>query len=213
LVLFFCLTIVFFGNHYYNKKIIGVNMDKKTVATTIFACLIVVFIMLTGATISAYKVSKEKVEVSKIDVFAGSGVLVTDKDGNNLTTLKVKSSAVGVRPATGEEDNDTSIPTTVNDAVGTEGAYATFCLTAQGDYQIILKNCSLTNGEENLKNVRVAIMEEENEAICGCYKGAVLAKGTNANNKETVVVVWLDKPTTKTIKGAKISLELEILVK
>ena len=40
-------------------------MEKKTIATTISGILILVFIIITGATLSAFKVQKEKVEVAK----------------------------------------------------------------------------------------------------------------------------------------------------
>lgn len=189
-------------------------MEKKTVATTIFSCLIVAFIISIGATISAFKVSNEKVCVNSIVVEKGVGVSVSNKKGIELSSLDVKSSAVGVRPATGEENNDTSIPTTVNDAVGTEGAYAYFNLTTEGAYDIILKSCSLSCGKENLDNVRVAIMEEKNDPISGSDFGAVLATSAEkAQEKEVVVVVWLDKTTTKSIAGAKIDVVIEIKLK
>lgn len=188
-------------------------MEKKTVATTIFACLIVVFIISIGSTISAFKVSREKVEVESISVVKSEGITITNLKGEEVTCLEVKSSSVGVRPATGEEDNETSIPTTVNDAVGTEGAYASFKITSRGAYEIILKSCTLSHGQENLENVRLGIMEKENDPVCGCDIGRVLAQGDKVDGEETVVVVWLDKTATKTIKGAKINLEIEVRLK
>lgn len=189
-------------------------MQKKTTATTVLTILYLFFIVAIGATLSAFKISKEKVEVEKIIINAVEGITITNNKNVKVTELEVKSSAVGVRPATGEEDSETSIPTTVNDAVGTEGSYASFKLSSSADYLIKLKNCYLSNGDvENLENVRVAIMEEENDPVNGANIGAVLAKGNAVANKEMVVVVWLDKDTTKSIKGAKISIELEVVLK
>ena len=189
-------------------------MEKKSVAVTIFSVLVVVFIISIGATLSAFKVEKEKVEVKGITLSASNGILIADEDGNEIFELEVKSSSIGVRPATGEEDCETCIPTTVNDAVGTEGAYSSFKLSASGNWEIVLKSCSLTAGEdENLKNVRVAIMEEKNEPVNGSSLGAVLARGGAVENKEMVVVVWLEKSTTKSIKSADIYIELEAIIK
>lgn len=188
-------------------------MQKKTIAITVLTLLILSFIVSIGATLSAFKVSRERVVVKTIEVVA-SGVSVTNKDGEPIKQLAVKSSSVGVRPATGEEDTSTNIPTTVNDAVGTEGAYATFFVTAETEFEIRLISCSLTKGlEDNLDNVRLGIMEEENDPVCGCDIGAMLAKGGPSTNKEYVVVVWLDQETTKSIKGAEISVVIEVVAK
>lgn len=189
-------------------------MEKKTVAVFMLSALIIVFIVSIGATLSTYKVSRERVEVEKITIMAGSGIKITNKDGVVVSELDIKSSEVGVRPATGEEDSETSIPTTVNDTVGTEGAYACFKLSSESNWEIRLVSCFLTNGaNENLNNVRIAIMEEENEPVCGCDNGAILARGEAIKDKEMVVVAWLDKDTTKSIKGAKISFEIEVVAK
>lgn len=184
-------------------------MEKKTVAITILACLILIFIIAIGSTLSTFKVSKERVEVDSIEIIALDGVVITDEDGNKVSSLEVKSAAVGVRPATGEQDPETSIPTTVNDAVGTEGAYACFKVTSSAAYEIVLNKCEFSEGyDENLRNVRLGVMGKKNEPIGGNDVGAVLDKGDSANEKETVVVVWLDSDTTKTIAGAKIKIEL-----
>ena len=189
-------------------------MEKKSVAITIFSILVVIFLMAIGSTLSAFKVAKEKVEVKQIIIYASEDVKITNMENQETSELEVKSSEVGVRPATGEEDCETSIPTTVNDAVGTEGAYASFKLSANGNWEIRLKSCSLSAGaEENLENVRVAIMEEENEPVDGSSVGSVLARGTSVQDKEMVIVVWLQKDTTKSIKSADIAIEIEVVIK
>lgn len=188
-------------------------MDKKTVAVTVLTSLIVIFIVAIGATLSAFKVSKERVSVESISIICADGATITDKKGERAQNLDVKSSSVGVRPATGDEDIETNIPTTVNDAVGTEGAYASFFLTSSRNWEIRLKKCSLSKSEEvNLDNVRLGVMEEKNDPVCGEDVGEVLARGSAVERKEFVVVVWLDQETTKEIKGAKINIELEVVL-
>ena len=59
-------------------------MEKKTIATTISGILILALIISIGATLSAFKVSKEKVEVKSIVVKADTGISITDKDGKQL---------------------------------------------------------------------------------------------------------------------------------
>lgn len=187
-------------------------MYKKTVATTILCFLVLIFLVGTGATISAFGVAPKKVEVKSIKILANSGIIIRSEDGEEIDSLEIKSSSVGVRPATGEEDGKTSIPTTVNDQVGTEGAYGVFKLSSTKAWKIILSSCVLTNGgDENLENIRIAIMEDDAEAKSGIEVGKVLYSGDAVEDRCMVVVVWLDKDTTKSVEGADIIVELEIV--
>ncbi len=187
-------------------------MDKKNIATTISGLLILIFIVVIGTTLSAFKVDKLKVEVKSIKVEAENGIFVIDEKGNSISDLEVKSSKVGVRPATGEEDSSTHIPSTINDSVGTEGAYATFKIKSEKEYKMVLLDCKLTAGEEeNLDNVRIAIMDKKSESVKGSELGAVLTVGVAPEPKETVIVVWLDADTTKSIASSDISIVLGII--
>lgn len=189
-------------------------MDKKTIATSISGIFVLIFIIAIGATLSAFKVQKEKVEVKSIVVEAEQGIEVADKDGKEITELQIKSSGVGVRPATGEEDNHTQVPSTINDNIGTEGAYAYFYLTAGRDCEIKLLSCSLTAGEkENLDNVRIAILDDKSEAVKGTQAGKVLAEVPQCEKKKITVAVWLDADTRKSIASADINIVLSVAYK
>ncbi len=189
-------------------------MEKKTIATTISGILILVFIIITGATLSAFKVQKEKVEVKSIKIQAESGIFITDNNGNEIQELEIKSSAVGVRPATGEEDSVTHVPSTINDAVGTEGAYTTFNIKSDKDYKIVLLSCGLTKGsEENLDNVRIALLDDKSDSIKGSDIGKVLGDGKATTKEEITIAVWLDADTKKSIASADIHIVLAVIYK
>ena len=189
-------------------------MEKKTIATTISGILILVFIIVIGATLSAFKVDKQKVEVKSIIVEAESGIIVTDKKGNEIKELEIKSSAVGVRPATGKEDSDTHIPSTINDTIGTEGAYACFKVKSERDYKIVLISCMLTVGhEQNIDNIRIALLDDKSESVKGSEVGQVLGEGKADDKDEVTVVVWLDADTEKSIASSDINIVLGIVYK
>ena len=187
-------------------------MEKKTIATTISGILILALIISIGATLSAFKVSKEKVEVKSIVVKADTGISITDKDGKQLESLKINSSSIGVRPATGEEDNKTQVPSTINDNIGTEGAYALFYISTDRPWCIVLNSCSLTAGEdENLDNVRMALLDKKSEAVKGDEIGKTLGCGEGCQDKEITVAVWLDADAKKSIASADIHIELGVI--
>lgn len=186
-------------------------MEKKTIATTIAGVLILVLIISLGATLSAFKVQKQKVEVKSISVVSGDEISVTNKKGKKIEELEIKSSKVGVRPATGDEDKNTGIPSTINDAIGTEGAYAEFFVKSDKNWCVKLLYCSLSSGEsENLENVRIAVMDEKSSGVKGSDIGAILTTNENIKDSKVVVVVWLDADTTKSIASADIKIGLEV---
>lgn len=187
-------------------------MEKKTIATTITGILILVLIICVGATLSAFKVQKEKVEVKSIEIFAKDNTSVTNESGESITELKVISSGLGVRPATGEEDNTTQVPSTINDNIGSEGAYATCFINTTTNWCIKLVSCSLTAGEdENLDNIRIAVLDKKSKAIKGSEVGACLTKRESVQNLEVTIVVWLDADAKKSIASADIKIQLEVV--
>lgn len=188
-------------------------MQKKTVATTLTAVLVLFFITIIGSCFSAYIVHKNKIELKEIKVYTGSGIVVADKKDKQISSLKICSSEMGVRPATGEQNRDTNIPSTVNNSIGTEGAYGVFFLTTESAYEIRLKSVSVTNGlENNEDNIYVGVMDDDSEAINFEKMGSVLYKGDKATKKEIVIVSWLDGDVSKSIVGADIFIEIEIVL-
>lgn len=188
-------------------------MKNKDLGVAIGAILILFFIVIVGSSLSAFIIAKNKVEVHSILVTTtNSDIKVTDEKDKDISALKIKSSAIGVRPATGDESIETEIPTTINDSVGTEGAYGCFKLTTTGGYRIILKGLSVTKGSaENLDNIKIAVMDDHDIAVCGADVNAEMCRSEAAvTNKEIVIVVWLDEATTKSIAGGQISAEISI---
>ena len=184
---------------------------KKNIGTAVTIVFVLLFIVSIGATLSAFKVAELKVDVAKISVETLGGIVATNKEGEEISQLKVKSSAVGIRPSTGEEMAGSDIPSTINDEVGTEGAYASFCVTASSSFNVVLKGCSVSaGGEENLDNIKIAMMEENGVAINGSDVGAVLWTYEPAQNKELSIVVWLDPKTTASIAGGKIEITISL---
>ena len=184
---------------------------KKNIGTAVTIIFVLMFIVSIGATLSAFKVAEEKVEVSKITVVAMNAIQVMDKEGNNISELEVKSSAVGIRPSTGEEMDGSDIPSTVNNEVGTEGAYACFCVTSSIPFKVVLSGCSVSSGsEENLDNIKIAMMEDDGVAISGSDVLSTLWQYDACENKELSIVVWLDPKTTESIAGGKIEIALSL---
>ena len=184
---------------------------KKNIGTALTIVFVLLFIVSIGATLSAFKVVELKVEVAKISVYSSDGILVKDKEGNNITDLKVKSSAVGIRPSTGEEINGSDIPSTINDEVGTEGAYASFYVTSSVPFKVVLAGCLVSKGsKENLDNIKIAMMEENGVAITGADVMATIWQYEPCEERLVSIVVWLDPKTTESIAGGDIEISISL---
>lgn len=187
-------------------------MEKKTIATTISVLLTLFFVSIIGATFSTYLVMKRKIEVESISLSIGEGIIVADKKGKQILTLEIKSKEIGMRPVTGEQDSKTNVPSTINDSISTEGAYAKFFLTTLSAYEIRLKSVWVTNGfEENKDNIFIGFLEDSSEAVSIDKIGAVISRGDRVTNREMIIVIWLDPDVTNSLIGADISVELEIV--
>ena len=186
-------------------------MEKKTIATTISVILVIFLIAIIGSTLAYQRVSKLKIEVKAINISSAEGIIITDKKKNIIESLDIKSNDIGVRPSTGRQDSRTNIPSTVNDTVSTEGAYAIFFITSDKPYKIILKDAYSTKGfEENMDNIFIGIMDDKSEAISIDEVGKVLSSGESANEKEIIVVAWLDGDATDSLAGADIYFTLQV---
>ena len=186
-------------------------MEKKTIATTISVILVIILIAIIGSTLAYERVDKNKIEVKAIDIVNSEGIIVTNKKKKVIDSLEIKSNEIGVRPSTGRQDSKTNIPSTVNDTISTEGAYGIFLLTSDKPYKISLIDAYCTNGDsENRDNVFIGVMDDKSEAISIDKIGNVLSRGDSANEKEIIIVAWLDGDATGSLKGADIYFKIKI---
>lgn len=187
-------------------------MEKKTIATTISLILTLFFVAIIGSTLSTYVVMKKKIEVEEIVLSIGEGIFVADKKGKQISKLEIKSKEIGMRPVTGEQNEKTNIPSTINDTISTEGAYAKFFLTTLSAYEIRLKSVWVSNGyDENKDNIFIGFHDDNSESVSIDKVGAVISRGERVTHREMIVVIWLDPDVTKSLIGADIIVELEIV--
>lgn len=191
-------------------------MNKNNTAITITTILCALFFIVVGSCFSAFLYEDEIVKVEKVNVVVSEGVQVFDKDGKKeIEKLELSTMKLGLKPATGEEDATTKIPTTVHEKQGTEGVFAKFKVKAKNGTKIFVTNIKFSGKvsekviEEERENVMVSI-SQISESTNSLKEEKVLL-GEISGSEECVdltLFVWLSASISDKFNSETISFDL-----
>lgn len=190
-------------------------MKRKNVAMTIATILCALGFIIIGSCFSAFIYSKEMVEVENPKLVLAGGISVFSKDGEIINELNLSKLKLGLKPSTGEEDVETSIPTTVTDKQGSEGQYSKFKLYAPKGVSIYISDINIESehSEEEIKgereNIMVAIEEIKDSAV-SLKEDRVLLGTLEATEeqKEYTFFIWLNGKAGECLEASKISFKI-----
>lgn len=195
-------------------------MEKKSVAASILVLFLAITFSVVGACFSYFVFTDTKIEVKCVKIVAGAGINVfADKELKiKADELKLSKMELGLKPATGEVDAETLVPSTINDTGTSEGYYATVYVEKGQNFKVKIKNISIeskqnkTEVKEQRKNVFVSIKDVKDSTKSLEKEEVDLAGFENVTeNKELVFMIWLSAFADETLQGAKISFDLEFL--
>ena len=136
-----------------------------------------------------------------------------------MTELKLSNMELGIKPATGELDADTKIPSTVTDQGTSEGYYSTVYVKVEGDFKVVVGNVKIESKKNILdveaerENVFVALKDVEEAVKSLETDGVELAKFQDVQGVQKLTFfIWLDALSGDALEGAKISFELEFIL-
>lgn len=191
-------------------------MNKNNTAITMITILCALFFIVIGSCFSAFLYAKEIVKVENVNVVKTGNVLVFDKSGEKqIEKLELSKMKLGLKPATGEEDAESKIPSTVHDHHGSEGVYAKFKLQSSNAVKIFVSNIKFDGKvkDEILKNERENIMvsiSEIAQSTVSLEKEKVLlgqVEGSE-NIKEYTFLIWLSSAISEKFNSETISFDL-----
>ena len=192
-------------------------MNKKSVAASILVVFMAIFFSVIGTCFSTFVFSKTKIVVHGIGLIVEGGIQVYyDEDlQNKADKLKLSKLDTGLKPATGELDDEFKVPSTITDEGTTEGYYARVFVKSNQDYKIVIKNIEIESQKNELA------VKDERKNVCVALKNI---KNANKNLKEDVVelatfskndaaqelvfLIWLDALAGDDLEGAKIGFDL-----
>lgn len=195
-------------------------MNKKSVSATILVLFLALFFTVVGSCFSAFVYSKTRTLLESVDLVSVEGVgLFQDKaHKKTATSLKLSNMDLGLKPATGEIDAESKVPSTITDKGTSEGYYASVYLDARVAFRVVVKNIKIDSSHDEImvkeerKNIFVAIKDVKNSAKSLENDEIELASFSNVETLEKLTFyIWLSSFATDELEGAKISFTLEFV--
>lgn len=193
-------------------------MGRKNIAATVTTILCALTFIVIGSCFSAFVYKKEMIKVENPVFNVGEGISVYNENGEKtIEVLELSKMKLGLKPATGEEDSVTNIPTTVTDKQGSEGQYGKFKLYAPSGATISITNIQIESQEreedikEERKNIMVSIKELD-DSTASLEEETVILGSTEANEDRHLLTffVWLSGKTSDKLEASKISFDITI---
>lgn len=193
-------------------------MEKKSVSATFLVIFVAIFCSIIGICFSSFVYPKTKIEVKKVTLSASSSVSIfSDKNlTKSASELKLSSMELGLKPATGELDSESQIPSTITDEGTSEGYYSTIYVKTTSNFKIILKDIKIETkkneieANEQRKNIFIAIKDIKNSTKDLKEEEIEIASFENVSETLSLTIfIWLGSLAEDALEGAKINFTLE----
>ena len=195
-------------------------MEKKSVAATILVIFLALVFSVIGICFSTFVYKDTRIIIEKVSLAGSEKVQIyEDKElKKQAKELKLSDMELGLKPATGELDSETEIPSTIDNQGTSEGYYATVHVKASSSFKIVVKNVVIETKKDQIaadtqkKNIFISIMGYKNTTKSLENDETELAKFTNVNEPiELTFLLWLGSLATDDLEGAKINLTLDFV--
>ena len=195
-------------------------MNKKSVSATILVLFLALFFSVVGSCFSMFVYRYSRTLVEKVGVVSSDGVKVfgDEKLKKEIDELKLSDMEIGLKPATGEIDAETLIPSTIDDSGTSEGYYSTVYVKASGNFRLSIHNIKIDSDhdevliKEERKNIFVGIKDLKNSVKTLENEGVEICRYSDVT--ETVKItflIWLGSLASDELEGAKISFDIKFV--
>lgn len=195
-------------------------MEKKSVSASLLIVYLAALFAVVGSSFYAFVFKNNQIIIEEVKVFAVSEVLVynDEEKKEKSTKLNLSDMQVGIKPATGEIDKETQIPSTINDEGTSEGYYAKLYVDTNINYKILVNNINIESEKHVLdvkkerKNIFISIKNIANTTKSLEDDEIELVKFENVSQiQELTFLIWLGGLAGEDLEGAKISFELNFV--
>lgn len=195
-------------------------MNKKSVAASTLVVFLAIFFSIIGICFSMFVFADTKIEVKSVKLVLANGIeAFSDKELTERTTeLKLSKMELGLKPATGELDAETKIPSTVSDQGTSEGYYSKVFVKTNSDFKVYIEDVKIESKkyadkvDAERENVFVAIKDVDGAVKNIKEDKTELASFSNVEGvKELVFYIWLDALAGEELEGAIISFSLNFV--
>lgn len=195
-------------------------MNKKSVAASFLVVFLAITFSVIGSCFMAFVYKDTKIEVKEVSVmFAdGIGVYQNKELSEPVSTLKLSDMKIGLKPATGEVDAETMIPSTITNQGTSEGYYAKVFVKTNINYKIIMKNIVIESKKdehdvkEERKNLFISIKDIANSTkTLEEEETEIVTFSDVSETQELIFLIWMGGLANETLEGSKISFTLDFV--
>lgn len=195
-------------------------MDRKSIATTITLLFSALLFAVIGVCFNLFVYMETKIEVKNIALSAGTNIeLFSDNElKNKAEKLELSKQELGLKPATGELDEETEIPSTITNEGTSEGYYSSVFVKTNSNFKIVIRDIKIetkhdqTAAEGERKNIFVAIKDVKNTTKNLKEDEVEIATFSDVKQpQELVFLIWLGALSGEELVGSKISFTIYFL--
>lgn len=194
-------------------------MDKKSVSATILILFIALFFSVVGSCFYYFVYEQSRVLVTNVGLVGDNiSFFYDEKLSQKANKLKLSDMDLGLKPATGEIDSETQIPSTITDQGTSEGYYATIYVKAAGNFRIQISNINIQSQHDDLlvkeerKNIFIAIKDLKNSVKTLEENGVEICRYSNVSESVKITfLIWLGSLASDELEGSRISFDLKFV--
>lgn len=196
-------------------------MNKKSVSATILILFMALFFSVVGTCFYTFVYDRTRTLVTAVGVINDENIQVfsDEKLKRKVSGLKLSNMDIGLKPATGEVDSETQIPSTIDDKGTSEGYYSTVYVVASGKFRIQLSNIQIKSDhdeeliEEEKKNIFVGIMDLKNSVKTLENDGIEICRYVDVSSEPIKItfLIWLGSLASDELEGARISFDIKFV--
>lgn len=195
-------------------------MNKKSISATILILFMSLFFAVVGSCFYYFVYEKTRTLVTAVGLVIDDNIQIysDEKLKKKTTKLKLSDMDIGLKPATGEVDAETQIPSTIDDKGTSEGYYSTIYVKSSGNFRVQLTNISIKSDhdemliEEEKKNIFVGIMDLKNSVKTLENDGVEICRYTDVSEPVKITfLIWLGSLASDELEGARISFNIKFV--
>lgn len=195
-------------------------MNKKSISATILILFMSLFFAVVGTCFYTFVYEKTRTLVTAVGVYSSENIEVySDKKlTKKIKELKLSDMDIGLKPATGEVDAETQIPSTIDDKGTSEGYYSTVYVRTSGNFRVQLDNINIESDhdklliEEEKKNIFIGVKDLKNSVKTLENDGIEICRYTDVSEPvEITFLIWLGSLASDELEGARISFDIKFV--
>ena len=195
-------------------------MNKKSVSATILILFLALFFSVVGSCFSLFVYKYSRTLVKTVGLVSDESIEIysDEKLTKQVTKLKLSDMELGLKPATGEVDAETQVPSTVDDNGTSEGYYSTIFVKSSGNFRLSINNIKIKSDHDELlikeerKNIYVGIKDLKNSVKTLENDGVEICRYSDVSQPIKITfLIWLGSFASDELEGAEINFDINFV--